>query len=44
MPDNAFYYHVAYGVAGVVYLGYVLILVRRRARARRELEVLRRER
>jgi hypothetical protein len=37
LPDNAGYYHAAYVVAAVVYLGYVLLLVRRRARARRAL-------
>ena len=36
-PDNAGYYHAAYVVAAVVYLGYALLLVRRRARARRAL-------
>ena len=41
-PDNAFYYHAAYVVAGAVYLGYVAILLRRRARARRELAELER--
>ena len=37
LPDNAAYYHAAYVVAAVVYLGYALLLVRRRARARRAL-------
>lgn len=37
-PDNAFYYHVAYGVVGALYLGYALLLMRRRARVRRALE------
>ncbi len=37
LPDNAGYYHAAYGIAAVVYLGYALLLVRRRARARRAL-------
>ena len=43
-PDNGFYYHLAYGIAGAVYLGYVGVLVRRRARARPELEALSRGR
>ena len=42
MPDNAFYFHMAYGAAAVVYLGYVAVLVRRRARTRRELAELQR--
>ena len=37
LPDNAVYYHAAYVVTAVVYLGYALLLVRRRARARRAL-------
>ena len=37
LPSNAGYYHAAYAVAAVVYLGYALLLVRRRARARRAL-------
>ena len=35
LPDNSGYFHAAYVVAAVVYLGYALLLVRRRARARR---------
>jgi hypothetical protein len=38
MPDNAIYYHVAYVAVGVMYLGYALLLGRRRARVRRALE------
>lgn len=41
-PDNAYYFHLAYALAGVVYLGYVGILLRRRARSRRELAELQR--
>ncbi|MGZ8377678.1 MAG: hypothetical protein ACXWZS_05355 [Gemmatirosa sp.] len=37
-PDNAVYYHVAYVVVGVMYLGYAVLLGRRRARVRRLLE------
>jgi hypothetical protein len=37
-PDNAVYYHVAYGVVAVLYAGYALLLARRRARVRRALE------
>ena len=37
LPDNAGYYHAAYLFAALVYLGYALLLVRRRARARRAL-------
>ncbi len=33
-PDNAVFMHAAYAVAAVVYLGYALTLVRRRARVR----------
>jgi hypothetical protein len=46
MPDNAIFYHLAYGAAAVVYGGYLIsIYVRaRRARERaREREALRRE-
>jgi hypothetical protein len=39
LPDNAGYFHAAYIVAAVVYVGYALLLVRRRARARRALGV-----
>ncbi len=37
LPSNAGYYHAAYAIAAVVYVGYALLLVRRRARARRAL-------
>jgi hypothetical protein len=37
MPDNASFLHAAYAVAVVVYLGYALALVRRRARVREAL-------
>lgn len=37
MPDNAWYYQVAYVAAAAVYLGYAVILLRRRARTRSEL-------
>jgi CcmD family protein len=37
-PDNAGYFHAAYAVVGVLYLGYALLLVRRRAAVRRRLE------
>ena len=37
MPDNASFLHAAYAVAAVVYLGYALVLVRRRARVREAL-------
>jgi hypothetical protein len=37
LPDNAGYYHAAYLFAALVYLGYALLLVRRRARTRRAL-------
>ena len=37
-PDNAAYFHAAYALAAFVYLGYVTLLVRRRARARRALD------
>lgn len=36
-PDNAVYFHAAYVLAALVYLGYAALLVRRRARARRAL-------
>jgi hypothetical protein len=36
-PDNAGYFHAAYVVAALLYLGYALLLVRRRARVRRAL-------
>ena len=34
-PDNAGYFHAAYAVVAVVYAGYALLLMRRRARVRR---------
>ncbi len=34
MPDNASFMHAAYAVAAVVYLGYVVTLLRRRSRVR----------
>ncbi len=37
LPDNAGYFHAAYAMAAFVYLGYAVLLVRRRARARRAL-------
>jgi hypothetical protein len=37
-PDNASYYHAAYVAAIVVYLGYAIGLMRRRARVRAALE------
>ncbi len=37
LPDNSGYFHAAYAVAVVVYLAYAVLLVRRRARARRAL-------
>jgi hypothetical protein len=37
LPDNAFYFHAAYVVAAVAYLGYAVLLLRRRARTRRAL-------
>ena len=40
MPDNAFYYHAAYTIAAVVYVGYAALLLRRRARVRRQLQRL----
>lgn len=36
-PDNAVYFHAAYVVVALLYLGYAVLLARRRARARREL-------
>ena len=36
MPDNAFYYHVAYAVAATIYVMYAAsIAIRRRAARRR---------
>ena len=40
MPDNASYMHAAYAVAAVAYLGYALLLVRRRARTRAALRAI----
>jgi hypothetical protein len=37
VPDNASFMHAAYAVVAVVYLGYALSLVRRRARVREAL-------
>ena len=37
MPDNTTFLHAAYAVAVVVYLGYALTLLRRRARVREAL-------
>lgn len=37
-PDNGAYFHAAYVVAAVMYFGYAVVLLRRRARTRRELE------
>lgn len=37
-PDNAIYFHAAYAVIGVLYLGYAALLVRRRARVRKALD------
>ena len=37
-PDNAGYVHAAYVVVGALYVGYALLLVRRRARVRKALE------
>ena len=34
MPDNGAFYHAAYVVAVVIYLGYAAALLRRRARVR----------
>jgi hypothetical protein len=34
MPENAGFYHAAYVVAAVVYLGYAAALLRRRGRVR----------
>jgi hypothetical protein len=34
MPDNASYYHAAYGIAIAVYAVYAVTLLRRRARVR----------
>ncbi len=39
LPDNAGYFQAAYLVAAVLFLGYALLLVRRRARVRRALGV-----
>ena len=37
-PDNGAYLVAAYALTAVVYVGYALLLVRRRARVRRTLE------
>ena len=37
-PDNGVYFHAAYVVAAVVYFGYALVLLRRRAATRRALK------
>ena len=34
MPDNAAFMYAAYAIAAVVYVGYALTLLRRRARVR----------
>ena len=34
MPDNAIYYHLAYGAAAVVYGGYIISIYVRARRAR----------
>ena len=34
MPDNGSFMHAAYAVVAVTYLGYTLLLMRRRARVR----------
>ena len=36
-PDNAAYFHAAYALAALIYVGYAALLVRRRARVRRAL-------
>ena len=38
-PDNAGFLWAAYALAAFVYAGYAAVLVRRRARARRALEL-----
>lgn len=38
MPDNGSYFHAAYGLVLAVYVGYALLLMRRRARVRRALD------
>ena len=37
-PDNAGYMHAAYAVAAVLYIGYGLLLYRRRAKVRAQLK------
>ena len=37
-PDNASYFHAAYAVVALIYGGYAALLLRRRARTRRELQ------
>ncbi|GJG85565.1 hypothetical protein tb265_07460 [Gemmatimonadetes bacterium T265] len=39
-PDNAGFMYAAYALGALVYVGYALVLVRRRARARRALDML----
>ena len=39
-PDNAFYYHAAYTIAGVVYGAYIVSLVARARRVRERQEQL----
>lgn len=39
-PDNAAYLHAAYALAVLVYGGYAILLLRRRARVRRRLDKL----
>ena len=37
MPDNASFLNAAYAVAAIVYVGYAVLLMRRRARVREAL-------
>ncbi|MDF1502445.1 hypothetical protein [Roseisolibacter sp. H3M3-2] len=37
-PDNGVYFQAAYAVIGVLYAGYALLLMRRRARVRKALD------
>jgi hypothetical protein len=37
-PDNASFFEAAYAVVAVMYLGYAVLLMRRRARVRRALD------
>jgi nitrate reductase gamma subunit len=34
MPDNAVFYHLAYAAATAIYVGYALLLIGRRNKAR----------